>query len=398
MIQEKLNKDDIYVLATDNGHSSGDDEKSIWENNKTFLVVVVVYFFSLVAFIGVRVLFGLGWLDFMSDLVADVVFSFVVQIGLMLVLPILAIKIFSKRTVGSTARDFGFNRPGRRVIGYAFLMGALFYLFNLIIAGFFFSILDMINFRLPGGGGIEHPGIAGLLISLFIIGVLPGLCEEVTYRGMVMQSFIRKLGLSRALFFSSLLFGLMHLNIMQFFYAAILGYFIALAVLATRSIWTGVIIHFMNNAIGVFFQYSAEFGWHVDKVMNLIYAPFALPFGIVLMMIYVFFLYWMIQFLIHKFAKENYNKQEKAYIARFLHQNPEYLKGRVERGESVAIDDIAEMVRTRVKHLNRSQQTRFYLEPHCVPQRLSPAESTFFWGIVILGSVVTVMTLVWGLF
>ena len=54
--------------------------------------------------------------------------------------------------------------------------------------------------------------------------------------------------------FDEVEFGAIHLNLPQGIWAFILGLFLHLAYLATRSLWVPMLLHFVNNAIAVIFQ------------------------------------------------------------------------------------------------------------------------------------------------
>lgn len=89
---------------------------------------------------------------------------------------------------------------------------------------------------------------AAFLIYAFCITILPAFLEELLFRGIVMTS-LRPFGDTVALVMSSLLFALAHGNLSQsvnaFILAMVMGYF----VLRTGSLWTGIILHFINNFI-----------------------------------------------------------------------------------------------------------------------------------------------------
>jgi membrane protease YdiL (CAAX protease family) len=103
-------------------------------------------------------------------------------------------------------------------------------------------------------------GAPSTALYLVRIVLLPSVLEELFFRGVIMQS-LRRFGDSFALVCSSVVFGLAHLNAAQgvsaFFIALAIGFF----VLRTGSILTGVIIHFVNNALVV----AAEF---ITRGMN----------------------------------------------------------------------------------------------------------------------------------
>ncbi len=87
-----------------------------------------------------------------------------------------------------------------------------------------------------------------LLLFIFIIGVMPGVCEEVLMRGFILKGFER-LGMKWAIFISSALFGLMHIHFLKIFPTFLLGLIIAFTVYRTNSIFTGMILHFFNNSL-----------------------------------------------------------------------------------------------------------------------------------------------------
>lgn len=92
--------------------------------------------------------------------------------------------------------------------------------------------------------------ILGKLLYISNMAVLPGICEEYAFRGVVMQS-LRKYGDGFALIVSSFLFGIAHGNMVQapnaFLAGLILGYF----VLYTGNIKVSMFAHFLFNACSV---------------------------------------------------------------------------------------------------------------------------------------------------
>ena len=79
---------------------------------------------------------------------------------------------------------------------------------------------------------------------------VPALVEEFAIRGVVMQS-LRKYGDVLAITVSAVIFALLHGNMVQAPFALILGCVIGWLVIVTDSLWTGIAIHFMNNAYAV---------------------------------------------------------------------------------------------------------------------------------------------------
>ena len=100
-------------------------------------------------------------------------------------------------------------------------------------------------------------GILGFIVTFLAIAVTPALVEEFALRGVVMGS-LKRYGKAFAIGVSAILFGMMHGNLSQLPFAFILGITIGFAVLKTNSIWTGVLIHFINNSVSVI----------LDKIME----------------------------------------------------------------------------------------------------------------------------------
>lgn len=89
----------------------------------------------------------------------------------------------------------------------------------------------------------------GSAIVLFIqLTVLAPLFEEFWCRGLIMES-LRPYGNGFAIFVSALLFGTIHANFAQFFYATALGIFLGYIAVSTQSLVTTTIMHAMFNSI-----------------------------------------------------------------------------------------------------------------------------------------------------
>lgn len=85
---------------------------------------------------------------------------------------------------------------------------------------------------------------------LVLLAVTPALCEEIVFRGVLLGG-TRSLDPWRMIVLNGVVFGAFHLSfetVIRFLPTATLGALIAWAVWRTGSIWTGVAMHFVNNA------------------------------------------------------------------------------------------------------------------------------------------------------
>lgn len=92
-----------------------------------------------------------------------------------------------------------------------------------------------------------------LWFIVFSVVIIPSICEEIFFRGAILHGY-RDVGVPKGIFFSSLIFALFHLNIYQFSYTLILGIVMAITVHYTQSIFSGMIIHGINNLTAVIFS------------------------------------------------------------------------------------------------------------------------------------------------
>lgn len=100
--------------------------------------------------------------------------------------------------------------------------------------------------------------VGGVLLFFLSTAVVPALVEEMALRGIIMQP-LRRYGDWFAILCSALIFGLLHCNLVQIPFAIIAGVVIGYAVVVTESVWTGVLIHFMNNAFSVTVSIVTDF-------------------------------------------------------------------------------------------------------------------------------------------
>lgn len=96
-----------------------------------------------------------------------------------------------------------------------------------------------------------------LVISLFVISITAGICEEILFRGFLLRS-LESLGIQKALLISGLCFALIHLDIQKIPSILVLGILIGYIVYRTNSLWAGIVAHMVNNAIYIVFLFLAN--------------------------------------------------------------------------------------------------------------------------------------------
>lgn len=99
---------------------------------------------------------------------------------------------------------------------------------------------------------LKGNSILSLLISLSVVGVLTGICEELFFRG-ALQRILESNGINChfAIWISAIIFSLMHLQMYGFMPRVLLGAFFGYILLWTRSVWVSASAHALNNSIVV---------------------------------------------------------------------------------------------------------------------------------------------------
>ena len=97
---------------------------------------------------------------------------------------------------------------------------------------------------------IEIPNFAVYLIYVVISCLVPAICEELLFRGVILSGLKEK-GEMVALFGSTIIFTLMHGSPDQTIHQFIIGFIVGYLFIKSGNLWLGVIIHFFNNFIAI---------------------------------------------------------------------------------------------------------------------------------------------------
>ncbi len=90
-----------------------------------------------------------------------------------------------------------------------------------------------------------------IIAEIFSVAIVPGIVEEIVFRGIILGMF-RKFGDRFAIFISALLFGTLHMNLVQFVFAFILGLVFGYVVVKLNSLLPSMIAHTLNNLLSTF--------------------------------------------------------------------------------------------------------------------------------------------------
>lgn len=369
----------------------------------------MAYFCAMVTLIIFYIIVDNVDLSFMSAQTKDIFTTVIIQIVIIFLLPLTIYTLFKKQSVKRTFKDFNYNAISFKTIIYSLLLGITCYFVNVLVASFFSNIIALFGYeRIPSySTGITSTTTKEFLINLVLVAVLPAICEETAHRGLLLGGLSR-LGLKRSVLLSSLLFGLLHLNVNQFFYATVLGFLMAIAVIMAKSIIPAMIIHFCNNALSLYMSFASEkglFGSKITSALNSFLSganpvtaflgSFAILTGLTLLVVILYVL----------ILKENRIKK----MSGLLKDISSVEMSKQEREKIMAINPKAnpfsntyinnlETINSFFKEYNlTSEQELIFKKEESEYHKPTFLELVFLIGAIILGILVTIFTFIWGI-
>lgn len=99
------------------------------------------------------------------------------------------------------------------------------------------------------------------LSSVFVIGVMAGLSEEMLFRGAMQRTMQdSRLNTHAVVWITAIIFSAFHMQFFGFIPRMMLGAWLGYLLVWTRSLWVPIIAHTLNNSTVVFFSYMANKG------------------------------------------------------------------------------------------------------------------------------------------
>jgi len=88
-------------------------------------------------------------------------------------------------------------------------------------------------------------------LVLFVIALMPTVCEEMLFRGMILNAMRAKYRIFAAIAIVAVLFGIYHMSLVKLIPTGLLGIVLCYAAYRADSIYPAMVMHFLNNVLGV---------------------------------------------------------------------------------------------------------------------------------------------------
>ncbi len=378
----------------------------MFTKNKISTSSLICYFLIVVLFAVLRMLSAFGVFDNAGSYL-DIILNVVIQLGILFSISVFGFSIIRKNKVKDTIKFYGFKKISFNAVFISILIGIVVYFLNIFVATFFNTILTLFGYSSTSSGTVVTSYPFWLfLINIIVTAVLPGICEETAHRGMLLK------GLSgheqvKALVISSLLFGFMHMNIEQFFYATLIGLLVGYVALICDSIYPAIIVHFMNNALSVFAGYSSVNNLGFEKIIGtfnyVLQSNFILGFLMIIM--FVVGLAFLLKILLKLLFKETTVKNMAFLQDRIMKQiqKENYLKelDAMKNGEKaqtknfISFEEFDKLYKENNQELGlmSEMEKQMLSEPN---QKFTFIQKILLTAIIVISAGVTLFTFIWG--
>lgn len=364
------------------------------EKSKSFNFAILTYFLIVVSFVLLRLLSSFGLLSFLGG-AGDFIFTAVVQIGLLFCGSVFLFSAFKKQKVKQTFSQFAVRKVSSKVVWLSVLLGAVVFFLNTFVSATFNGLIELFGYEHASGTPITSYSFGSLVLNLIFTALLPGICEEIAHRGMLLRSF-SPLGPWKAILLSSLLFGLLHLNIEQFFYATIIGIFLGVLTMMSNSIVPAMIVHFMNNALSTYMLFSRVNCLPLGKMVMWIDTVISsnIFVGIILSILLICALSYLLVFLTRKIFQNRFKDDielvQKQFNRELIRQSYLLDVEKAKLGEDSELQKDAMLL----EKLKSFIATDDILEE----EKFKPSKyaKVLSWVTLGLGLVITIFTFVWG--
>jgi len=124
-----------------------------------------------------------------------------------------------------------------------------------------------------------------LILELLSVGILGPFLEEVIFRGIVQKRLTQMMDITAAIILQGFIFGLIHFNILQSSYAAVIGLALGLIYYWTESIWPAVAVHIIFNTTSVVMSYIIGDGVELNLMYYIVITFISLVISLLILYI-----------------------------------------------------------------------------------------------------------------
>ena len=204
--------------------------------------------------------------------------SVVMQVGILLLPAVILAKLLTHSPKKSLGLEIGsYIQTGRVFLNVflAVLAAACFFPTVLLLGALIQTLYPVTDALVEQLTEMQRTGYdAPIWASLFLFAVLPGICEETAFRGLMLGGLLPRQkadyeGTIQAIAISALFFGVTHGILQQSINATILGCLLGYIFVRTGNLYPCIAYHLTHNTAYVLLTYGAEDSGNIEQ------APFS---------------------------------------------------------------------------------------------------------------------------
>lgn len=119
---------------------------------------------------------------------------------------------------------------------------------------------------------ISLPNTWDIIVNSFILVLLPAFSEELFFRASIQQTLMETRGPWKSILLTSLLFGVLHFQILNLPMLVFFGILLGILYYVTGNLWISISAHLLNNSITLYFAFQAK--EYTNQVEEVIFEPF----------------------------------------------------------------------------------------------------------------------------
>ena len=376
--------------------------------------VGIVYFCLILLLIGVRILSNMGIFNALDYILEDYVSSSIIQLLIMFSIPLFAFSFAKKQKIKQTFKDFKFKKIKGGIVILSICIGILVFWLNGFISSIFSFLINLFGYEsvpVQSSDTEVNTGSFWYIITTIICScILPAICEETAHRGMLFTT-LKRYGVGKAILISGIMFGLIHLSVNQFFYASVIGCFLAFLTVISDSIYPAMIVHFMNNFLSTCSELLYVNGYEFFNISNFlnyldtIFGEWLANFLIFMFLIICVCLVIYLTYLIYKKRKYNHvvekiKKENFAFFYNFenLGENGNLKLGTLENFFGTNNVEFASLLYLfdNSKRNENKKLLNYFEDVYNADKGKGVFDWTFIISAICMGAIVTIFTFIWG--
>lgn len=140
-----------------------------------------------------------------------------------------------------------------------------------VATSYLVAVLKTVGVTLTQGDSLAPNSVLACVVEFAAVAVIPAICEEFAMRCCSLQ-LLRNYGKGFAVVCVSIVFGLLHGNVIQFIFAFLVGLILAYITMKTDSVIPAMLVHGLNNGISAISDIVEYASGTNDKLVSYLFA------------------------------------------------------------------------------------------------------------------------------